>query len=506
MVQRRLTVFVDGDENLAEAIVSASSDSMSIRPEEMQIEWDVEEFDLVEDDEEEGDEEFEDDELDDVDIVESSDVVVISEESETPVAPEVTEEIGLENLDLDMAPEPDGDPYDVYALALHKHVIRRNLRTVSEFSGRFAGVQPKILTLAAAVNSRAAVVIDIEPNTMITSVVSNGLPEVIREVGLDQNMSHVQWVNLVRTQISRAVSFYDSLFPEDTLGLDVDVFVTGEFERPNRAIDEALESLPYVRAELPQTLRAPEEFSFEKYAANVGLVIVSGKRFWQRAPVHLLQTPKFDYRPNQYRPRPIPVRAAMNIAAALILGFGVFTAFGLFTEQTESTAATQRSLGILEQRVELRTLRLEQTRAARATLNESKMKTERLIAANEVIQDRDAGFADTVSIIEGVAPSDVTITTIDDDGRVVAVEAESDDYSTLLAYIRVLEDIPQFVHVQVLTLGKTSGDELGNELAAGSSGSAQAETVIEMSIEITRIEIDDREILSNEELAVVKPN
>ena len=34
-------------------------------------------------------------------------------------------------------------------------------------------------------------------------------------------------------------------------------------------------------------------------------------------------------------------------------------------------------------------------------LNDVKLRTERLIAANEVIQDRDAGFADMQAIIEG---------------------------------------------------------------------------------------------------------
>jgi Tfp pilus assembly PilM family ATPase len=38
MVQRRLTVFVEDGQNLAEAILNANSDSMSIRPDEMQIE------------------------------------------------------------------------------------------------------------------------------------------------------------------------------------------------------------------------------------------------------------------------------------------------------------------------------------------------------------------------------------------------------------------------------------------------------------------------------------
>jgi hypothetical protein len=503
MVQRRLTVFVEDDQDLTEAIVNASSESMSIRPEEMQIEWNAEEFDLVTEDEE-SDDEFEDD--DEHDFEESEDVEQLLEtESHVAEAPVATDDLGLENLDLDLAPDPDGEPYDVYALALHKHVIRRNLRTVSEFSSRFAGVQPKILALAAAVNSRAAVVVDIEASTMITSVVSNGLPEVIREVGLSRNMSHSEWVEMVRSQISRAVAFYDSLFPEEPLGTDIDVFVTGQPELARGAIDVALEATPYVRSELPQTLRAPEDFSFEKYAANVGLVLVSGKHFWQRAPVALLTTPRFDYRPKQYRPRPLPIRAVLNIAAALILSFGVFTSFGLFTAQNESLATSERMLGVLEKRIELRTQKLVNVREARMALNSAKLKTERLIAANDVIQDRAAGFADTIAIIVGAAPEGVMITTLDDDGRIVAVEAEAADYPVLLAYIKLLEDVPQFMRVQVLNLGQVESDDSNSSLepVEQAGGPAEVESIIAMSVKITRIKIADSELIEREELAAI---
>ena len=88
-------------------------------------------------------------------------------------------------------------------------------------------MQPKILALSAAVNSRSAVVLDVESNTLITSVITNGLPKVIREVGIVRNMMYSQSVNLIATQISCAVSFYDSLFPEEPLGLNLTVFVTG---------------------------------------------------------------------------------------------------------------------------------------------------------------------------------------------------------------------------------------------------------------------------------------
>jgi Tfp pilus assembly protein PilN len=66
-----------------------------------------------------------------------------------------------------------------------------------------------------------------------------------------------------------------------------------------------------------------------------------------------------------------------------------------------------------------------------------------------------------MAIVAGVVPSDVFITTVDDDGRVVALEAEADDFAKLLAYIRLLEDVPQFVHVQVLSMGLVNEADSG---------------------------------------------
>ncbi len=494
MVQRRLTVYVEDGQEL----VDASSDSMSIRTEEMQLEWDAEELDLIEEEEFEDVEEDEDD-----DEFASDESETVSEQEKLEA--QVPEELGLENLTVGMEAEPDGEPFDVYALALHKHVIRRNLRTVSELSTGFAGVQPKILALAAAVNSRAAVILDIEENTLITAVVSNGLPEVIREVAINQGMSASDWEGLVRTQISQATSFYDSIFPEEPLGSDVEVFLTGDADQAKQAVVTVLETLPYLLSEMPRTLRAPDEFPFEKYATNVGMVLVSGKRFWQRAPVHLLSAPKFDFRPQQYRPRPLPVAATLKVVAVLILAFGVFSSYQVYTDQVSSADSAKRNVEMLQIQSDLRALQLVETRDARLQLEDAKAKTERLIAANEVLEDQDNGFGDTVSIISKASPTDVKVTLVDDDGRIVAVSAVSGDYPEMLVFIRLLEDVPQFEHVQVLSLGRDAAmsAEDGSEPSAEAGGSLVLESEVEASLVITRIKIDDNQLLAGEELVAV---
>ena len=160
-----------------------------------------------------------------------------------------------------------------------------------------------------------------------------------------------------------------------------------------------------------------------------------------------------------------------------------------------------QSVEILEIKAELRTQRLQETRDARLLSEASRAKTERLISANKILEDRDSGFGDTVVIISGIAPSEVTVTSIDDDGQIVAVAAESADYPEMLAYVRLLEDVPQFEHVQVLSLTRsTSG---GMDSGQQDGGAMVIETLIKASLVITRIEIDESQILSNQELALV---
>ena len=133
------------------------------------------------------------------------------------------------------------------------------------------------------------------------------------------------------------------------------------------------------------------------------------------------------------------------MAVALAIGF--FGSLQMVTGQSELVEKAEYRQGIIEREVDLRSLRLEDIREAMALLNAAQLRTERLIAASELIQGRAAGFAETISTIAAATPPDVRVTTVDDDGRVVAVDAEAAEYSTLLGFIGVLNEVPQFAHI-----------------------------------------------------------
>jgi hypothetical protein len=98
----------------------------------------------------------------------------------------------------------------------------------------------------------------------------------------------------------------------------------------------------------------------------------------------------------------------------------------------------------------------------------------------------------------------VTVTSIDDDGQIVALAARSADYPEMMAYIRLLEDVPQFDHVQVLSITRQStASAVDGEPSAQSDDPELTEMVVRASLVIRRIEIDDSQPLVGEELVVV---
>ena len=118
---------------------------------------------------------------------------------------------------------------------------------------------------------------------------------------------------------------------------------------------------------------------------------------------------------------------------AVALGIGFFGSLQMLTGQSELVEQAEYRQGIVERQVDLRALRLEDIREVRTLLNAAQLRTERLIAASELIQDRAAGFAEMMSPIAGATPPDVRVTTVDDDGRVVAVDTEAADIRHCLA-------------------------------------------------------------------------
>ena len=422
VVQRRFTVFLEPGENLSDAIIDASAERMSIRPEELQLAWDAAKADY-------------DSPIEDEDAAD--------------------EESAFKELEADLEPDYDGDPYDVYAFGMYRHVLRRNLRTLANSGAKFSTVQPKAIALAAAANERSGVILDIESNSITVVVLRYGLPEVVREVGVDQKMTSAQWVPSVTTQVSRTVAFHDSMYPESPLPADSVLFLTGSTESIAGSADEAASSIPYRRKSLPPTLRAPEDFPFARYAANVGLALVTGKHWWQRTRVSIIDRPMLDFRPTEFKPKPFPVHATLTASMAGVLLLLLGGLFQLTTGQQASIVNAQEELASLERNVGLKELRVRRAADQRAEITKLQIETEALLDKINLVKDRERGYSRVVDVITDHASSiaGVDVLEIDDDGKLVGLSVGGRDFNGVLRFVRLLEAEPGFTDVRIRSIG-----------------------------------------------------
>ena len=421
VVQRRFTVFLEPGENLTEAIIDASAERMSIRPEELQLAWDAEKASY-----------------------------------DTPVDDEDTAEADVfEELEAELDPELDGDPYDVYAFGMYRHVLRRNLRTLANSGAKFSTVQPKAIALAAAANERSGVILDIEANSITVVVLREGLPEVVREVGIDQKMTSAQWIQSVTTQVSRTVAFHDSMYPDSPLPADSVLFLTGSSESIVGSAEMAATSIPYRRKSLPPTLRAPDDFPFARYAANVGLALVTGKHWWQRTRVSIIDRPMLDFRPTEFKPKPFPVQATLT---ATMVGVLLLTLGGIFqisSTQETSVANAKEELASVQRNVGLKELRVRRAADQRAEITQLQIETEALLDKINLVKDRERGFARVVDVVTDHAASiiEVDLLELDDDGALVSLSVGGQDFSSMLRFVRLLESEPGFTDVRIRSVG-----------------------------------------------------
>lgn len=447
VVQRRFTVFLEPGEDLAEAIIDTSAERMSIRPEELQLAWDAASADY--------------------------DAPVIDDEGEEP-------DSVFDDLGADYETDVDGDPYDVYAFGMYRHVLRRNLRTLSDTGAKFSTVQPKAIALAAAANERSGVILDIEANSITVIVLRDGLPEVVREVGIDQKLTSAQWVQSVTTQVSRTVAFHDSMYPDTPLSENSNLYLTGAAESSIGSAEMAVSGVPYRRKSLPQTLRAPEDFPFARYAANVGLALVTGKHWWQRTPISIIDRPMLDFRPAEFKPKPLPVQGALTIAMAVVMLIGFLGLVQLTSVQENSVARANEELTLLERNVGLKELRNARTAEIKTETLQLRVETEQLLEKIDLVKNRERGFAKVVDrvIDHAVSLTNVELLQIDDDGELVSLTVAGADFNDVLRYVRRLEAEPGFLDVQIRSVSSREaeepvegGDPSGNIGTGGSGGS-----------------------------------
>ena len=350
--------------------------------------------------------------------------------------------VPLEQLHMSWQTLP-GKPDEtlVYVAAAARSTVDSIIRTLKK-----ANLNPYMMDIAPLALTRAtaepsALIVDLQTAGLDVVVKIGGMPEVIRSISVSRESSTAEKVGVVRQELQRAVTFYNSGHPDAPVADDVPILVAGELgQQPD--LWKGLLGRAERRVEaLQPPIESPEGFVPTVYAPLIGLVLkqTAGKALGGYSRVN------FNALPEAYIPKPRPVSELLFFPALLVgvlavaaVGYMVFNANGLTEALRERATANDRMVITLSADVSAKRRALEAERAtlqAEATTNEARA---------EVLDSRLRGYASGNQDINGdlgevnKTPGGVNLNSINHSGSVVAISGWGASEQAVFAYARQL--------------------------------------------------------------------
>jgi len=329
----------------------------------------------------------------------------------------------------------------VYIAAATRTTVDSIIRTLKKanLNTYMMDIAPLALTRATAEPS--ALIVDLQPAGLDVVVKMGGMPEVIRSVSVSRASSTAERVGVVRQELQRAVTFYNSSHTDAPVADDTPILVAGELgEQPD--LWKGLMGRAERRIEaLQPPLESPEGFVPSVYAPLVGLVLkqTAGKAIEGYSRVN------FNALPEAYIPKPRPVSELLFFPALLVgvlavaaVGYMVFNSNGLTEALRARSAANDQMVITLSADVTAKRRALEAERAtlqAEATANEARA---------DVLDGRLRGYASANQDINGDigevhrTPGGVNLSSINHSGSVVDVAGWGATEEAVFSYARQL--------------------------------------------------------------------
>lgn len=161
----------------------------------------------------------------------------------------------------------------VYLVASPKNAVDALTSTL-----RKAGLTPylmdlKPLALARTITQPRAILIDVQPSSFDIVVMSEAIPQVVRSLALHAEASWERKMSVIREELDRAITFYNSSHMDKPIQASVPLLACGELaehEDTWRLLTGRQERPVQV---LPSPMESPEGFPSSQYMANIGLAL-----------------------------------------------------------------------------------------------------------------------------------------------------------------------------------------------------------------------------------------
>jgi type IV pilus assembly protein PilM len=346
----------------------------------------------------------------------------------------------------------------VYLVASPKNSVDALISTL-----RKAGLNPylmdlKPLALARTITEPRAIIIDLQPANFDIVVVADGIPQVARSLPLTQQVPLEEKASVIKKELDRAITFYNSGHVDNPIEVSVPLLVSGELTEQQHAWKALIgkQERPVQALSLP--MQTPENFPPGQYVTNIGLALKEVLASEKGAIAYSLVN--FNALPEVYIPKARPLSEVLFIPT-IVAGI-ILVAFAGFFNITASayTAALRNELASINQRILSQQVRAQDIIGLSqgvSSLEETADVFTNML--HGLTTGREEVNGDLAKINESLKIGGINLESVNHDTRNITIEGLADREDAIFTYAKDLRASGRFVQVVITRMEETQEGE-----------------------------------------------
>ncbi len=355
-------------------------------------------------------------------------------------------------------PAPEGK-VQVFITAIPRETADNLLKML-----RQAGLEPsfmdvKPLLLARVVREATAVILDIQTTEFDIVIVSDGIPQPVRSIPfLNEALSWQERLTVIRSELDRTITFYNSNNPENPLDSSIPVFASGELADEPELCQALSDQLGHPVLPLSSPLECPEGLVPSRYMVNIGLALqklLSGK---EAGPLVV----NLNALPVPYQPKPISLtNILVPPGAAIAIGLLAFLVI-----LTQSASANITSVHTqLDTTEQLLQQRLSQKQELAANIAELQREITEVEASRDnfttvlgILETQTTGINRHLDITLKSLPNTISLSSISHAENLLTVSGRAPSEAEVLSYLIKLDASGRFGEITVTNMTRIEGE------------------------------------------------
>ena len=341
----------------------------------------------------------------------------------------------------------------IYLAALPRNSVDALISTLRKARLNPYLMDLKPLSLARTTTEPRAVILDTQPTSFDIVILMETIPQVVRSLPLTQEALPQEKTPIIRDELDRAITFYNSSHLDKPVEASVPLLVCGELAEQQDTWKLLTGRVERPVQVLPSPLETPKDFPASQYMTNIGLALkeVGGKETIAYSLVD------FNVLPEVYRPKPRPISEVLFmpviIAGIALIALGAFA----YLNASEYTNELRANLANISQTVA--TMRAESAAQAKeiSALAEQVPPLEETADAFDIMVDgfrtgRDEIIGDLGQVNK--VPGTIDLQHISHKSNTLTVQGRGDDEDAVFSYAKDLRASGRFALVVISKMGQ----------------------------------------------------